>query len=47
MFGLAENYDIGLYNKDVKKSLFDNYGDMTEFCPSYRVAEKRDSQRGF
>ena len=45
MFGLAENCDIELYNNDVKKSLFDNYGDKTEFC--YRVVEKRDSQRGF
>ena len=47
MFILAENCDIALYNKDVKKSLFDNYDDKTELCPSYRILEKRDSQRRF
>jgi len=47
IFNLAENYDIELYNKDVHKSLLDNYGEKTEFCPSYRVVENRDSQRDF
>ena len=45
MFSLAERYDTELYNKDVNTNLLDNYGEM--FCPSYRVVEKRDYQRGF
>ena len=44
MSSLAENDDIKLYNKDVKKRLLYNYGDKTEFCPINRVGEKRDSQ---
>ena len=40
MFSLAESYDIELYNKDVNTSLLDNYGDKTEFCPSYRVVKR-------
>ena len=46
-YSVAETDDIELYNKDVKKRLLDNYGEKTEFCPSNRVMEKRDSQRGF
>ena len=47
MFNLAVSYDTELYNKDVNTNLLDNYSEMTEFCPSYRVVEKRHSQRGF
>ena len=47
MFSLAVSYDTELYNKDVNTNLLDNYSEMTEFCPSYRVVEKRHSQRGF
>ena len=47
MFSLADSYDTELYNKGVNTNLLDNYGEMTEFCPSYRVVEKRHSQRGF
>ena len=45
MSSLAENDDIELYNKDVKKRLLDNYGG--KFCPNNRFVEKRDSQAGF
>ena len=47
MSSLAENYDIELYNEDVKKRLLDNCGDKTEFCPINRAVEKGDSQRSF
>ena len=49
MFSLAVSYDTELYNKDVNTNLLDNYSKMTvtKFCPSYRVVEKRHSQRGF
>ena len=47
MFSLAVSYDTELYNKDVNTNLLDNYGEMAELCPSYRVVEKRHSQRGF
>ena len=47
IFSLAVNYDTELYNKDVNTNLLDNYSEMTELCPSYRVVEKRYSQRGF
>ena len=30
MFCVADNYDIELYNKDVKTSLLDNYGEKTD-----------------
>ena len=46
MFSLADSYDTELYNKDVNTNVLDNYGEMTEFCLSYRVVEKRDSQTG-
>ena len=36
MFSLAESYDTELYNKDVNTNILDNYGEITEFCPSYR-----------
>ena len=29
MFSLADNYDIEIYNKDVKKGLLDNYGEKS------------------
>ena len=47
MFSLAVSYDTELYNKDVNTNLLDNYSEMTEFCPSYRVVEKRHYQRCF
>ena len=40
MFSLAVSYDTELYNKDINTNLFDNYSEMTELCPSYRVVEK-------
>ena len=43
--GLAENFDIELYTKDVNKSLLDNYDDKTEFCLCYRVVENSFSER--
>ena len=46
LFSLAVSYDTELYNKDVNTNLLDNYSEMIEFCPSYRVVEKRHSQRG-
>ena len=46
VFSLADKYDIELHNKDVNTHLQDNYGEETEFCSSYRVVEKRDSQTG-
>ena len=42
MFNIAETDDIELYNRDVKKSLLDHYGDKTTFCLRNWVAEKRD-----
>ena len=42
MFSFAENYDIELCNKDLNTR-----GEKTEFCPSYRVVEKRASLQAF
>ena len=47
MFSLANCYDTELYNKDVNTHFLDNYGEISEFCPSYRVVEKRHSPKGF
>ena len=44
---LAENDDIGLYKKDVKKRLLYNYGDKSEVCPSNRVVEKETLREAF
>ena len=47
MFSLAENNDIELYNRDVKKSVLDHYGDKTRFCLNDRVAERRGFGESF
>ena len=46
MFSLVVSYDTELYNKDVNTNLLDNYSEMAELCPSYRVVEKREAFEG-
>ena len=39
MLSLAEDDDVEIYNRDVKKFILDHYGDEIRFCPSHRANE--------